>query len=108
MMKFLYLYYILSFYTVIPTIVKGSSNNNSRNIVEVGGYACLDSGTLTIMCDVVIGVSNVNRQWYRDGILQSETGCNLTVSASNKGTNYTCIVSNQCGEDRATTIVRSK
>ena len=108
MINFFHLYYILSFYTVIPAIVKGSSNDNSRNIVDVGGYACLDSGTLTIMCDVVTGVSNVTRQWYRDGVLQSETGTKLTVSANNKGTNYKCVVRNQCGEDSATTVVRSK
>ena len=60
------------------------------------------------MCDVVTGVGNVIRQWYRDGILQSEIGHKLTVFANNKGTNYTCVIRNQCGEDSATTIVRSK
>ena len=107
MMPILHLYYILYFYIVIPAIRKGSGNNNS-NMIDVGEDACLDSGTLTIVCDVVIGVSNVTRQWYRDGVLQSESGRKRTVSANDKGTNYTCVVRNQCGEDSATTIVRSK
>ena len=103
-----YLYYILYFYTVTPAIRKGSGNNH-RNIVDVGGDAYLDSGTLMIICDVITGVSNLTRQWYRDGVLQSETEHEYIVSTnSKKGTNYTCVVSNQCGKDSATTIVRSK
>ena len=108
MIPILYLYYILYFYIVTPAIGKGFGNNH-RNMVDVGGDAYLGSGTLMIICDVVTGVSNVTRQWYRDGVLQSETGRKLTISANNKkGGNYTCVVSNQCGEDSATTIVRSK
>ena len=107
-MLILHLYYILYFYIVTPAIRKGFSNNH-RNIVDVGGDAYLDSGTLMIICDMVTGVSNITRQWYRDGVLQSEIGHKLTVSAnSTKYTNYTCVVSNQCGKDSATTIVRSK
>ena len=107
-MPILHLYYILYFCIVTPAIRNGTGNNH-RNIVDVGGDAYLDSGTLMIICDVVTGVSNVTRQWYRDGVLQSETGHKLTVSANNtKGTNYTCVTSNQCGKDSATTIVRSK
>ena len=59
------------------------------------------------MCELSAG-SGVTRQWYRDGVLQSETGNKLTVSANNKATNCTCVVRNQCGEDSATTIVKSK
>ena len=107
-MPILYLYYILYFYIVTPAIRKGSGNNN-KNMVVVGGDTYLDSGTLMIICDVVTGVSNVTKQWYRDGVLQSEIGTKLTISTNNiKDTNYTCVVSNQCGEDSATTIVRSK
>ena len=91
---------------VIPAIRKGSGNNN-RNMVDVGGDACLDSETIMIICELSAG-SGVTRQWYRDGVLQSETGTKLTVYANNKDTNYTCVVNNQCGEDSATTIVRSK
>ena len=76
-------------------------------MVDVGGDACLENGTLMIICELSTG-SGVTRQWYRDGVLQSETGTKLTISANNKGTNYTCVVSNQCGEDSATTVVRSK
>ena len=108
MMLILYLYYILYIYIVTPAIRKGSGNNH-RNMVDVGGDAYLDSGTLMIICDVVTSVGNVTRQWYRDGVLQSEIGHKLTVSANNtNGTNYTCVTSNQCGKDSATTIVRSK
>ena len=107
-MLILYLYYILYFYIVTPAIRKGSGDSN-RNMVDVGGDAYLDSGTLVIICDVVTGVSNVTRQWYRDGVLQSETGHKHTISANNiKGTNFTCVVSNQCGKDSATTVVRGK
>ena len=106
MIPILYLYYILYFCIVTPTIRKGSGNNH-RNMVDVGGDACLNSGTLMIMCELSSG-SGVTRQWYRDGVLQSETGTKLTVSANNKGTNYTCVVRNQCGENSATTIVKSK
>ena len=98
--------HLLYFFLVIPAIRKGSGNNN-RNMVDVGGDACLNSETLMIMCELLAG-SGITRQWYRDGVLQSETGHKLTISANNKGTNYTCVVSNQCGEDRATTIMRSK
>ena len=77
-------------------------------MVDVGGDACLYSETLMIICELLAG-SGVTRQWYRDGVLQSETGTKLTISANNiKGTNYTCVASNQCGKDSATTIVRSK
>ena len=105
-MPILHLYYILYFYIVIPAIRKGSGNNN-RNMVDTGGDACLNTGTLMIICELSTG-SGVTRQWYRDGILQSESGSKLTISGSDKGTNYTCVVRNQCGEDSATTIVRSK
>ena len=98
--------YITNFYIVIPAIRKGSGDSN-RNTVDVGGDACLDSGTLMIMCELSAG-SGVTRQWYRDGVLQSETGTKFTVSANNKGTNYTCVVSNQCGEDSNTAVVRGK
>ena len=104
MMTFLHFLY---FFLVIPVIRKGSGNFN-RIMVDVGGVAYLDHTTLMIICDMVTGVSNITRQWYRDGVLQSEVGRKLTVSANNKGTNYTCVVRNQCGEDSATTIMRSK
>ena len=105
-MPILHLYYILYFCIVIPAIRKGFGINN-KNIVDIGGNACLDTSTLMIIFELLAG-SGVTRQWYRDGVLQSETGTKLTVSANDKDTNYTCVVSNQCGEDSATTIVRSK
>ena len=88
-----------------PVIRKGSGDNNTV-MVDIGGNACLDSG-LMIICDIIIG-ENAIRTWYRDGQQLTERGRKLTLSADDRGTNYTCVATNQCGSDRATTIVSSK
>ena len=106
MMPILHLYYILYFCIGVPVIRKGSGSNN-RIMVDVGGDACLDSSTLMIICELSAG-SGITRQWYRNEVLHSQSRTKLTISANDEGTNYTCVVSNQCGEDSATTIVRSK
>ena len=88
-----------------PVIRKGSGENNTV-MVDIGGNGCLDSGLL-IICDITIG-ENAIRTWYRDGRQLNERGRKLTSSANYRSTNYTCVVTNQCGSDRATTIISSK
>ena len=75
-------------------------------MVDIGGNACLGCG-LVIICDVIIGETAIIT-WYRDGQQLTERGRKLTLSADDQGTNYTCVATNQCGSDRATTIVSSK
>ena len=80
-----------------------------RNMVDVGSNACLDSGTLMIFCNIIPSGVSVTREWFLNGILQSNTDPKLTVSTvSNAERNYTCAITNQCSRDSATTIVRRK
>ena len=80
-----------------------------RDMVDIGSNACLDSGTLMIFCNIIPSGVSVTREWFLNGVLQSNTDPKLTVSTvSNAERNYTCAITNQCSRDSATTIVRRK
>ena len=64
-------------------------------MVDIGGNTCLISG-LVIICDIIIG-ENAISTWHRDGRQLTEGGRKLTLFADDRGTNYTCVPTNQCG-----------
>ena len=76
-------------------------------ITDVGANLCTLSPSAMIICDIINNVT-ARRVWQKNGVTLSTTDSKITVTPSDNDDRYTCIVTNDCSSDTATTTVFSK